>query len=259
MIGSENVDGQTSVQTMTGDDPSHSNSLTVLAARIQKEHKASTRAVRRGLTHAIRAGELLLEAKAQIKQQYGHGHWLPWLKKSCAIPERIVRHYMRLARNKAEIGNVADLTVREVVKKQAGNSTARGEDHFRVDYSVDYSLDQLVGYVPGWTGAMVSTQVEVDSAIEKLRKDGASGHWLAVAPRERLVIDHSVIGWLLITTPPLPDKAECDWVFDLLITAHKNNCPVWMSYRLIGKSHSQSPGMFLPRQVPRLNCKSGPQ
>jgi hypothetical protein len=94
--------------------PAHSNSLAVLAAAIKKEHKASTVAVRRSLTHAIRCGELLLEAKSQIKEQYGHGHWLPWLKKYCAIPERTAQHYMRLA--KTEIRNVADLSQREAVR-----------------------------------------------------------------------------------------------------------------------------------------------
>jgi hypothetical protein len=54
----------------------------MLASRIQEEHQASTVAARRSLSHAIRCGELLLEAKAQIK----HGQWLPWLKKQCAIP-----------------------------------------------------------------------------------------------------------------------------------------------------------------------------
>jgi hypothetical protein len=95
--------------------PVHSNSLAILAARIQKEHSACACAVRRGVTHAMRAGELLLKAKTQIKEQYGHGHWLPWLKKHCAIPERTANLYMRLAKSKSEIGNVADLTVRKAI------------------------------------------------------------------------------------------------------------------------------------------------
>jgi hypothetical protein len=104
----------------------HSNSLAVLAARITKEHNAILNAVRRGLTHAIRCGELLLEAKAQIKEQYGHGHWLPWLKKSCTIPLRTAQLYMRLA--KAEIRNDAHLSLREAVRQLTERPGLDGDD-----------------------------------------------------------------------------------------------------------------------------------
>src|ERR1700732_2297567 len=88
-----------------------SNSLADLAARINAEHEAAGGALKRSLQHAIAAGELLLEAKDQLK----HGQWLPWLKEHCQISERTVRLYMRVAKNKAQIGNVADLTVRGAV------------------------------------------------------------------------------------------------------------------------------------------------
>jgi Protein of unknown function (DUF3102) len=88
-----------------------SNSLVDLAARINTEHEAAGKALKRSLQHAMVAGELLCEAKAQLK----HGQWLPWLKDHCQIPERTARLYMRVAKNKAEIGNVADLTVRGAV------------------------------------------------------------------------------------------------------------------------------------------------
>jgi hypothetical protein len=106
--------------------PAHSNSLAVLAARITKRHKASLIGVRRSLTHAIRCGELLLQAKAHIKEQYGHGHWLPWLKKSCAIPERTAQLYMRLA--KTEIRNVANLSLRAAVKLLTEKPGLDGDD-----------------------------------------------------------------------------------------------------------------------------------
>lgn len=57
------------------------------------------------MASAIRAGEVLLAAKAEL----GHGNWLPWLNAN--IPEisaRSAQHFMRLAKNKtklpAEIG-----------------------------------------------------------------------------------------------------------------------------------------------------------
>jgi hypothetical protein len=94
-------------------DLARSNALADLAARIKIEHEAAAGALKRTLTHAMAAGDLLLEAKAQLK----HGEWLPWLEARCGIPERTARLYMRLARNREELskrqnGNVADLTVR---------------------------------------------------------------------------------------------------------------------------------------------------
>jgi len=87
-----------------------SNSLVDLAARIRSHHDATKAALKTGIDHAMAAGDLLIEAKAQIP----HGIWLPWLKEHCAVSERTARLYMRLARNRSEIeiGNVADLSVR---------------------------------------------------------------------------------------------------------------------------------------------------
>jgi hypothetical protein len=85
-----------------------SNSLTDLAARIQAEHEACESALKRGLEHAVAAGKLLIEAKAQLK----HGQWLPWLRDHCRIPERTARRYMEIAPYAADqIGHLADLTI----------------------------------------------------------------------------------------------------------------------------------------------------
>jgi len=88
-----------------------SNSLADLAARIKAEHEAVGHALKRGLAHAITAGELLIEAKFQLK----HGQWLPWLD-SCGVSERLAQRYIRLARNRALIEAnptpVSDLGIR---------------------------------------------------------------------------------------------------------------------------------------------------
>jgi len=98
--------------------PPSTSTLDDLAARIRAEHEAFISTLRSSLEHAISAGEMLIEAKARLK----HGQWLPWLKD--VMPERTASHYMRLARSKNEIGNVADLSVRGAVKLL----TARVED-----------------------------------------------------------------------------------------------------------------------------------
>jgi Protein of unknown function (DUF3102) len=95
-----------------------SNSLTDLAARINAEHEATAIALTRGFEHAVVAGELLIEAKSQLR----HGQWLPWLEANCRVSSRSARLYMQLARNRQElgqIGNVADLTVQGAIRQLA--------------------------------------------------------------------------------------------------------------------------------------------
>jgi hypothetical protein len=93
--------------------PGLSNSLTDLAFRIKAEHEASSESARRSLVHAMAAGDLLLEAKQQLK----HGQWMPWLKQHCAIPDRTARLYMRLAENRSQIGNaIANLSIQGAIR-----------------------------------------------------------------------------------------------------------------------------------------------
>jgi hypothetical protein len=50
-----------------------SNSLADLAARIRNYHEATVAALKSSVEFAMNAGDLLIEAKAQLK----HGQWLP--------------------------------------------------------------------------------------------------------------------------------------------------------------------------------------
>jgi len=97
------------------DDLARSNSLTNLAARIRTEHAATSAAFKSSIKHAMAAGDLLIEAKAQLQ----HGRWLPWLRDHCTISERTAQLYMRVAKNRAMIetqirNDVADLSLGEV-------------------------------------------------------------------------------------------------------------------------------------------------
>src|SRR5262245_40621328 len=99
---------------MTNTDINRSNSLADLAAQIRAEHEATSAALKSSVEHAIKAGDLLLEAKAQIK----HGQWLPWLQEHCELSERSAQLYMRIAKERetieAQIRNgVADLTLNQ--------------------------------------------------------------------------------------------------------------------------------------------------
>jgi hypothetical protein len=67
------------VAAVPADEVNRSNPLADLAARIRAEHQATVGAMRNCLEHAMAAGDLLLEARAQIP----HGRWLPWLAGNC--------------------------------------------------------------------------------------------------------------------------------------------------------------------------------
>jgi hypothetical protein len=112
---------------MSDDDLMFSNSLTDLASRIKAEHDAYVAAVKQSLSRAMAAGDMLIEAKAQLK----HGRWRGWLAEHCGIPERTASHYMRLAKNRETIeenGSVADLTVRAAVSLLAPEPDDADED-----------------------------------------------------------------------------------------------------------------------------------
>lgn len=80
-----------------------SNSLTDLRERLKAEHAAAAKAVTTGLSHAMAAGDILIEAKAQVK----HGQWLPWLE-LCGVSERSAQRYIRLAKHRTIIEEKSD-------------------------------------------------------------------------------------------------------------------------------------------------------
>jgi hypothetical protein len=88
-----------------------------LVQRIEAEHVAVGRALGSALTHAIACGELLIEAKRQVK----HGEWRPWIEANCNVPARTARHYMALARRKKRLtdqnGKVLPLSVHDAMER----------------------------------------------------------------------------------------------------------------------------------------------
>ncbi len=74
------------------------NPLDLLRNRLIAEHAAVADALTTALNHAMNAGDVLIEAKAQLD----HGGWLPWLD-SCGISVRLAQRYVRLARHRSTI------------------------------------------------------------------------------------------------------------------------------------------------------------
>jgi hypothetical protein len=65
------------------------------------EHRAAIGAAEDAMSHAIRAGELLIEAKAGVP----HGDWAGWLEEHFEATDRSARGYMRLARLAGQNGS----------------------------------------------------------------------------------------------------------------------------------------------------------
>src|SRR6516165_8594926 len=83
-----------------------------LAAEINATHAEAERSLRQAVHHAVRTGELLIQAKRLV----GHGNWSIWLTDNVTFSDRLAQAYMRLARLPLEKRNaVADLPLREAL------------------------------------------------------------------------------------------------------------------------------------------------
>jgi hypothetical protein len=69
--------------------------LDQLAVAIRGEHEACEAAMTATVRHAIRAGDLLIDAKAQVR----HGEWIGWLAENFDGHRNLASSYMRLAAN----------------------------------------------------------------------------------------------------------------------------------------------------------------
>jgi len=87
-------------------------SLPTLAEQINAEHQKWEAAARDALGHALKVGELLIEAKAQVT----HGEWGAWVDENCAFSQRTAQLYMQVAREIEKSATVADLTLSDAAK-----------------------------------------------------------------------------------------------------------------------------------------------
>jgi hypothetical protein len=86
--------------------------LKTIASQANREHQLATDAACDALEHAMRCGELLSQAKAEL----GHGNFLPWLKANFAGSERTAQSYMRLASNPQRVADLGCDSIRDAVE-----------------------------------------------------------------------------------------------------------------------------------------------
>ena len=108
------------------------DNLTALADRIRIEHEAVQAAMRNGVTHALEAGDGLVQAQSQVPT----GKWARWLKENCFLSIRTAQLYMQLAQHRpeieAEISRAPDLSLRAARRLISKSKTATTNN--RTDY-----------------------------------------------------------------------------------------------------------------------------
>jgi len=117
--------------------------LDVLAEQINREHQAVCDAVSSSFAHAVRAGELLLEAKANVP----HGAWLPWLADHFDGSDRTAQVYMKVAQRRDEIvaqnrSESAVLTLDAALKSISSSSRkSRSAEEDAADVAAYYTVE----------------------------------------------------------------------------------------------------------------------
>jgi hypothetical protein len=109
--------------------------LVTLAEQINAEHRACEAAAVSAVEHAIRCGELLIEAK----ERAAHGGWLKWLSKNCDVSSRHAQRYMQLAKDQGAIDatRVSDLSLRGAMR-QLRESKAVARERRRQEWAQEY-------------------------------------------------------------------------------------------------------------------------
>lgn len=114
--------------------PAQKRSQTISITDINAEHRLAQEAFGEAVQHAIRAGELLAAAKAQL----GHGEWLPWLELNFDFSRQTASAYMRLAANREQIEMESAPSISAALKQLApGPPTSKPEPPPPAPYIAD--------------------------------------------------------------------------------------------------------------------------
>ena len=98
--------------------------LSELATDINENHELALMYVGQSFDHAVKAGLLLIEAKAQVQ----HGKWLAWLKANVKVSARQAQNYMKVASCPEQKRNaVADLSLRKAIHELALHKVQDGD------------------------------------------------------------------------------------------------------------------------------------
>jgi hypothetical protein len=91
------------------------NPMADLIKRINEAHEDVRLSLKRTGECAIKAGQLLLEAKKQVR----HGSFAEWIATNCAFSERTAQLYMQVARKFPNPQNFADFSLTDLMEMLA--------------------------------------------------------------------------------------------------------------------------------------------
>src|SRR5262249_23616473 len=137
-----------------------------LARQINEAHQEVGAAMRAGLAHARRCGELLALAKGRLP----HGGWLPWLRDNRQVSERAAPAYMRVAAHWPELEgkaqHVADLTFRDGLRLLAAPAPGLPEADARAVEAIDDAYEETIHVL----GECRDTLARPDVTVEEIRQ-----------------------------------------------------------------------------------------
>lgn len=171
------------------------NELMSLAAGINREHNLAEQMAKSAIEHALKAGELLIQAKAQCK----HGGWLPWLEGSLDIGARQAQKYMRLFTHRETLANASDNSHLTIDTALAAIAAPRETE--QPDKQPHEMLMQALAVIDQLIPARLTQPDPVDTVLEemnlpyhvmlKIMFDGARGSdgviWRAYSTRMQML------------------------------------------------------------------------
>jgi protein gp37/ParB-like chromosome segregation protein Spo0J len=119
--------------------------------------------------------------------------------------------------------------------------------------------DRLQLPASGWIGASVDEQHRAEPTLAAMRKvSGVKVKWLSLEPLLEPIKFSSLegINWIVIgaqseNAGQNPAFApDFEWVADLVATARRDGCKVWLKTNLLGQASGQWPGMQMIQEVP---------
>jgi phage N-6-adenine-methyltransferase len=199
-----------------------------LAAEINAEHRACEAALKSGLGHALKAGDLLMEAKSRT----GHGEWGRWLAKNFEGSERTAQAYMKVARELPGLEGedpqrVADLSFRGALKELGGSSVhfSSGTAEWRTPYEIIRRVVETLGRIDLDPCAEEGKGVPAAEHFTK-EDDGLSRAWAGrvfmnppycreIGPWVEKLLEECAAGRVSEALALVPARTDTEWFYAL--------------------------------------------
>lgn len=189
-----------------------------------EEHRLARLSGESMVEHAIRAGEALISAKAQLE----HGQWLPWLAANFDGSEATAQRYMQMAANPARVRDLEEPSIRKALDAIAGKDAHvahnSGENEWYTPRSYIEAAREVMGGIDldpashETANAVVGATTFYDEETDGLSRDWAGKVWMNPPYAQPLIgefaekLAHHVEGGEVTTACVLVNNAtETKW------------------------------------------------